>query len=121
MNIFKGLLSFVFFVHSGLQIVFHVKHAYSCITLIFMKREVILTTSDNPFDPYYEYEEWDSYDRNVLGYNTNAYLARMCYTSPDIPDNDIAMDQEDAINRILALNVTGTYKKNVYINGKLQS
>lgn len=36
-----------------------------------------LSTTDNPWNPITEYDAWDGYDRNVLKYNTNCYLARI--------------------------------------------
>ena len=37
---------------------------------------IMLTTMDNPFNPFIQYNEWYAYDVNK-GYNTCAYLARL--------------------------------------------
>lgn len=38
--------------------------------------DVMLTTIDNPFDPFEQYQMWYNYDIQV-GYNTCSYLARL--------------------------------------------
>lgn len=72
--------------------------------------EVMLTTEDNPFNPFTEFDEWYKYDI-TKGYNTCDYLARVVVTSPNIsePDQDLAIVY--AIDEILYYNLTGNYKK----------
>lgn len=41
-----------------------------------MKKEVMLTTIDNPYNPYTNFNEWYAFDVSH-GYNTCAYLSRM--------------------------------------------
>jgi hypothetical protein len=70
----------------------------------------MLTTTDNPYDPFTQYDEWDAYDRDK-GYNTCAYIDRVAiaYTGNNIEDETAAY--ESAIEEILDLNVTGNYIK----------
>lgn len=70
----------------------------------------MLTTIDNPFDPYTQFNEWYAFDTQH-GYNTSAYLSRILRTSDElsIPDQDAAM--EEAIDEIVRLNVRGVYIK----------
>ena len=71
--------------------------------------EVMLTTEDNPFDPFTEFEDWNLFDtRN--GYNTLAYIARVAVTSPNIsvPNQHYAVKL--AIDEILEYNLTGNYR-----------
>ena len=42
--------------------------------------QVMLTTIDNPYDPFEEFDQWYSYDMDA-GYNSCAYLARVSFTS----------------------------------------
>lgn len=37
----------------------------------------LLTTIDNPFNPYSDFQKWYDYDCNILGYNSSAYLDRI--------------------------------------------
>ena len=36
----------------------------------------MVTTKDNPFDPFEDYDEWNRYDQDK-GYNTQSYLSRL--------------------------------------------
>ncbi len=83
-------------------------------------KEVYITTTDNPFDPREQFDEWYAYDV-AQGYNTCAYLARLAFTSPGISDESNEEEVESAINEILKYNLTGNYQKLVYIDGKKQS
>jgi len=72
--------------------------------------EYMLTTTDNPYDPFTQYDEWDTWDQQA-GYYTSAYLARICRTSDDLSDADQSVAIDDAINEIVDLNILGIYKK----------
>lgn len=70
----------------------------------------MLTTTDNPFDPFDQFDEWFAFDL-AKGYNTCGYIARVVVTSPSLPqpDQELAIDQ--AIDEIVRENVLGIYKK----------
>lgn len=71
--------------------------------------DVMLTTEDNPYDPFTQFDEWNAFDMQK-GYNTCSYLARIAYTSDDLSDldNEIALTQ--AMKEIVEFNLTGNYK-----------
>lgn len=71
--------------------------------------EFMLTTVDNPYDPFTQFENWLAYDEQN-GYNTNGLLARFALTSNELTDkeNDLIIDH--AVNDILDL-FPGLYKK----------
>ncbi len=75
-----------------------------------MSKEIMLTTVDNPFDPFTQFEEWNAYDE-ALGYYTCSYLARFAYTSSELSDADQRLAVESAIDEIVRLNPLGVYKK----------
>ncbi len=75
---------------------------------------VALTTSDNPFNPFTQFDEWFAFDTQK-GYNTCAYLGRIALTSPELSETDNEEAVERAIDDIVRLNVIGKYKK-VYKN-----
>lgn len=64
----------------------------------------LLTTIDNPWDPVTYFDEWDAYDRNVLGYCTNAYLARIARTSPSLSGAENEREIARAMDEIIRLN-----------------
>lgn len=68
-----------------------------------------LTTEDNPFDPFDEFEEWFNFDV-TQGYQTCAYLARVTTTSTDLTEADQVEATNEAIQEILELNLTGNYQ-----------
>lgn len=73
-------------------------------------KETMLTTIDNPFDPFTQFDEWRAYDESKH-YNSCAYLARVTTTSNDLSEADEALAIETAIDEIVSLNVLGLYKK----------
>ena len=42
--------------------------------------EYMLTTVDNPFNPFTEFDEWFAFDRQ-MGYNTPSFLDRIAKVS----------------------------------------
>jgi len=72
--------------------------------------EHMLTTVDNPFDPFTEWDEWYAFDERH-GYRTTAFLARVVITSDDLSDADQSAAIEAAIDEIVKENVLGLYRK----------
>lgn len=70
----------------------------------------MLTTTDNPFDPFDDYDSWFAYDTRV-GHHTTSYLARIVVTSEDMSEADQNLAIEYAIDEIVEENVNGLYKK----------
>ena len=73
-------------------------------------RQAMLTTLDNPYDPFVQFDEWYAFDTG-MGYNTCAYLGRIDTSSPALSALDQAQLNEEAIDEIVAMNLTGNYKK----------
>ena len=70
----------------------------------------MLTTYDNPYDPFTQWEEWFSFDRNA-GYFTPGLLARIVKTSNDLSETDQRQAINDAVDEIVEMNVLGIHKK----------
>ena len=68
----------------------------------------MLTTTDNPFDPHTQFDEWNAYDMGK-GYNTLSYLARVANYSNDLSQVDRERVIDEAIDEIVDLNVLGIY------------
>lgn len=84
------------------------------------ERKFMLTTIDNPFNPFTQYESWYAFDTSnrfipELGsyYATNctAYQARIAYTSPDMTDQENEAIIDAAIEEIIRLDPFGIYTK----------
>lgn len=50
----------------------------------------MLTTVDNPYNPFTEWNEWYVFDTQK-GYNTPAFLARITILSSDLSEADQAL------------------------------
>lgn len=74
------------------------------------KTAVMLTTIDNPFDPFIQWDDWKRFDEDH-GYYSSEYLARVAKTSDELSDSDYLNAIEDAIDDICRLDVLGIYKK----------
>lgn len=72
--------------------------------------ESMLTTLDNPYDPFTQFDEWYAYDERA-GYHTMAFLARIVRTSDELSEADQSVAIENAINEIVKENVLGIYRK----------
>jgi hypothetical protein len=70
----------------------------------------MLTTLDNPYNPFTHFDEWYAFDEQH-GYNTFNYLARLVKTSDDLSDADERLVIEEAIDEVVKLNVLGIYVK----------
>lgn len=72
--------------------------------------DAMLTTTDNPYDPFLNYDDWFAYDTRMQ-YNTVGFLAMIVVSSTELSEPDQALSIEHAIDEIVKENVTGLYKK----------
>lgn len=72
--------------------------------------EHMLTTTDNPFDPVTQFDDWNAYDMRV-GHHTLAYLGRVIITSNELSEADQSLAIEYAIDEIVRENINGLYRK----------
>ena len=72
--------------------------------------EYMLTTVDNPFDPFTRFHEWLAYDTQ-MGYNTSGMLDRIAKVSSDLSEPDQALAIQSAIDEIVKENVSGMWTK----------
>lgn len=70
----------------------------------------MLTTIDNPFNPFTSFEDWYAFDV-ASGYHTSAYLARVLRTSDELSEADQDLALESAIDEIVKENILGIYRK----------
>lgn len=70
----------------------------------------MLTTVDNPFNPFTQWDDWLRFDE-AKGYNTNGMLARIAIVGESLSEADQDRAIEDAIDEIVRENVLGLYRK----------
>ncbi len=73
------------------------------------KKEVFITTYDNPYDYFTQFKQWLDYDR-LMGYYTLEYLGRVVRLAPDLSDEQEQNEIESAIDSIIEWNGS-MYKK----------
>lgn len=74
------------------------------------KQDCWLTTLDNPYNPFTQFDEWYQYDI-TYGYDTCGYLARIAKTSSELSDTDYDDEVNRAIDEILKYNPLNIYVK----------
>src|SRR3954447_22982787 len=72
--------------------------------------DYMLTTVDNPYDPFTQFDDWYSWDEHA-GYCTAGMLARIAQVSDDTSEADQHQAIQDAIDEIVEMNVLGLYRK----------
>lgn len=75
-----------------------------------MSTVCMLTTYDNPFDPFEQFDLWFAFDIDH-GYYSCSYLARIAIISDDMTQKEIDKEIERAIDEIIMINPSGIYKK----------
>ena len=72
--------------------------------------KVMLTTIDNPFNPFDDFTSWFMYDVES-GYNTCGYLARIAKTSDQLTEKENDEEIERAIDEIIEHDFMNIYVK----------
>lgn len=75
-----------------------------------MGNECMLTTFDNPYDPFEQFTEWFLFDTEK-GYNSCSYLGRIARTSDEFSESENNSEIERAIDEIIKYDFMHIYKK----------
>lgn len=75
-----------------------------------METEVMLTTFDNPYDPFDDFDQWFAFDVNQ-GYYTCSRLARIARSSEEFSSIEDKLETERAIDEIIHYDFLNIYKK----------
>src|SRR4051812_2249932 len=70
--------------------------------------EYMLTTIDNPFDPFTQWREWLDWDEKA-GYHTSGLLALLSPTSDELSDADQSVALYEGMVEICRENVSGSH------------
>ncbi len=75
-----------------------------------MTKGCMLTTFDNPYNPFTQFEKWFLFDTEK-GYNTCAYLGRIVRTSDEFTEEENDLANERAIDEIIKYDFRNIYRK----------
>lgn len=73
-------------------------------------REVAISTFDNPYDPWENFDEWYRFDCDK-GYGSCQILARLSFVSDKMTDSEYNSEIERAIDELVAADSLGIYTK----------
>ena len=71
--------------------------------------EQYLTTTDNPYHPVDQFQEWYQFDISH-GYHTLDLLGRVMVTAPTLSPADVEDAQNRAIAEIVSENISGVHR-----------
>lgn len=75
-----------------------------------MANDCKLTTIDNPFDPFEQFDSWLMFDKEK-GYNSCERLARIAEITDDMTQKEIDDENERAIDEIIKHDILNVYQK----------
>jgi hypothetical protein len=70
----------------------------------------MLTTVDNPYDPFTQWDEWFAYDERS-GHHSSSILGRIAMVDDDLSEELIEEALEHAIDDIVHENFNGLFMK----------
>ena len=74
-------------------------------------KDVFITTYDNPYDYFKQFDQWLNYDR-LKGYFTLEYVGRLARLAPDLSEEEERIEMENTFDKIIEWN--GDFYKKVY-------
>lgn len=77
-----------------------------------MANDYALTTFDNPYDPFDQFELWLLFDKEQ-GYNTCEYLARVAQLAENMSEKEKEEEINRAMDKIIKNDFLNIYKKKV--------
>ena len=75
-----------------------------------MEHQCMITTFDNPFDPFEQFTLWHLFDKEK-GYDSSERVMRLANISNDMTQKEVDEEVERAIDRLIEIDFTNTYKK----------
>ena len=71
---------------------------------------IALTTVDNPFDPFDDFDRWHHFDE-TKGYHSSGLVARVAHTSVELSDADNDRAIEEAVDFIIETHPNSVFRK----------
>ena len=86
------------------------------------KERYMLTTVDNPYDPYTQFDLWLGFDKSIrivkqfdpkakISTDCNELLDRIAITSNDMTEEENQMERQRAIDEIIDMDPWGIYTR----------
>ena len=72
--------------------------------------ECMLSTFDNPFNPFEQFDEWHRFDKDK-GYDSCERVARIAAIAEDMTEKEVDVEVERAIDEIIKYDFMNVYKK----------
>jgi hypothetical protein len=72
-------------------------------------KQLMLTTVDNPFDPFTQFDEWFAFDESS-GYHSSSHIALVVQTSEELSEKQQISAMNEAVEYIVKHNVTGMFR-----------
>ena len=73
-----------------------------------MENKRMLTTFDNPFNPFVDFSSWYMYDCEMQ-YNTCSRLARLVDIDPEMTELEVDAAKEEALDFIVKYDMEGVF------------
>ena len=73
-----------------------------------VEANTMLTTVDNPWNPFTHFAEWNEYDQSS-GWHTLSLLGRVALTSDEMSESDQDVAISNAMDEIIRENVSGVH------------
>ena len=73
--------------------------------------DVFITTIDNPYDDFKQFDQWLNFDHQK-GYFTTEYVARLARLAPDLSEEEERIEMESVFDKMIEWN--GKFYKKVY-------
>ena len=70
-----------------------------------MSKRTMVTTTDNPFNYFTQFEMWKEYDEKIAGYQTLCYIARIAMTANELSENEMNSAIESACDEICEMDL----------------
>jgi hypothetical protein len=82
-----------------------------------VERQVAITTIDNPYSPFTQWQEWNRFDV-AQGYHSSAFLARLTQDTELLGETIHQSTVEQAIDEMIMHNLLGLWIKAVRVGDK---
>lgn len=75
-----------------------------------MSRVCMITTNDNPFNPFDDFNSWLMFDMHQ-GYDSWGRVMRLADIKPDMTQEEENIEVERAIDELVKIDITDTFRK----------